>query len=275
MIDLDAYFARIGYTGPRKPTLETLEALQSLHPSSIPFEAIDVLLGRNIRLSTKALEEKLVKNKRGGYCFEQNNLFKSVLSKLGFEVEGLIGRVSWLLPKDSLPRPRTHMALRVTIEGTAWLVDVGFGSVVPTKPLRWNLGEEQPTTHETYRLIEKRGGDTILEAQLAGSWTPVYELSQDLQYDVDYELANWYTSTYPDSRFRKELIVAHTTPQYRAALLENRFTIRSRKGEVQREFLTIGQLKQVLFDVFGLFVEPEWIPLLEKAVKAGESLAQE
>lgn len=271
MIDLDAYFARIGYRGSRKPNLETLQALQSLHPSKIPFEAIDVLLGREIRLSPEALEEKLIRRKRGGYCFEQNNLFKNVLTALGFEVEGLIGRVVWLVPPENLPRPRTHMVLRVTLEGESWLVDVGFGSIVPTMPLRIGTEEAQKTPHDNYRLIHK-DGQLILQAELEENWTPVYEISLEPQFLVDYELASWFTSTYPASNFRKSLMVSRTTPEYRAALLENRLTIRPCKGEVQRDFLSVEQLEQALIDVFGLPVEPEWRPVLEKAVEAGESL---
>lgn len=271
MIDLEAYFSRIGYTGSREPNLETLQALQSLHPAKIPFEAIDVLLGRGISLSQEALEEKLVRRKRGGYCFEQNNLFKSVLTSLGFQVEGLIARVVWMVPQENLPRPRTHMVLRVTLDGEPWLVDVGFGSVVPTVPLRWKLGEMQETPHENYHLVQT-DGMVVLEAELPDAWKPVYQISLEPQFDVDYEMANWFTSTYPASRFRTNLMVASTTPQYRAALFENRFTMRPGKGEMHRESLSADQLEQVLFDIFGLAMEPEWRPVLERAVEAGEAM---
>lgn len=271
MIDLDAYLTRIGYSGSLEPTLDTLQALQSLHIANIPFEAIDVLLGRGIDLSQQALEDKLVRRKRGGYCFEQNSLFKSALTSLGFQVEGLIGRVVWMVPQENLPRPRTHMVLRVTLEGEPWLVDVGFGSVVPTIPLRWTTEEPQETPHENYRLLKANGG-FVLEAELPNTWAPVYQISAEPQFGIDYELANWFTSTYPASRFRNNLMVARTTPQHRAALFENRFTLRPCKSEMQRETLTANQLEQVLFDIFGLEPEPEWRPLLEKAVEAGEAL---
>ena len=107
MIDLDAYFARIGYDGPRTPTLETLRALHLLHPAAIAFEAIDVLLDRGIDLDPAAVDAKLITAGRGGYCYEQNGLFKRVLTALGFEVEGLIARVQWGAPAETPPRPRT------------------------------------------------------------------------------------------------------------------------------------------------------------------------
>lgn len=272
MIDLEAYFARIGYTGPCQPTTETLQALQMLHPAKIPFEAIDALLGRRIDLSPEAVADKLVSRKRGGYCFEQNNLFKNVLSQLGFHVESLIARVYWRIPAAKLPTARTHMVLRVSSEGKQWLADVGFGSIVPTTPLVWSLGEVQSTAHETYRLTQE-GEETILEAKHCDNWAPVYRISPEQQLPVDYELASWFTSTHPRSRFCRELVVACTTPRYRAGLLENRLTIRSCQGEVKQEFLTVNELKDALFDIFGLAMEKDWLPVLEKAVIAGESLA--
>ena len=97
-VDLAAYCARIGYDGPLTSTLGTLRALQALHPAAIPFEAIDVLTGRGIDISPQAVDAKLIAAGRGGYCYEQNGLFKRVLQAIGFEVEGLIARVNWNAP---------------------------------------------------------------------------------------------------------------------------------------------------------------------------------
>lgn len=88
-VDLNAYCARVGYDGPRTPTLETLRALNARHPASIPFEAIDVLLDRGIDLSPQAVDAKLIPGRRGGYCFEHNSLFRCVLETMGFHVQGL------------------------------------------------------------------------------------------------------------------------------------------------------------------------------------------
>jgi arylamine N-acetyltransferase len=104
MTSLDAYFARIGYEGPRTSTLATLRALHELHPAAIPFEAIDVLLERGVDLSPEAVEAKLITARRGGYCFEQNGLFQRVLAALGFEVEPLIARAVWMAPPDAQAR---------------------------------------------------------------------------------------------------------------------------------------------------------------------------
>lgn len=263
-VDLDSYRRRIGHAGPLAPTLETLRALQALHPAAIPFEAIDVLTGRGIDISPEAVDAKLIAAGRGGYCYEQNGLFKRVLQSIGFEVEGLIARVNWNAPADAPPRPPSHMALRVTLDGVPWLADVGFGSCVPTAPLRLDSREAQPTAHETFRLVPV-GGELQLEAEIAGRWAPVYRLLPSPQLDADYELANWYTATHPESHFRHRLIVTRTTPQARYVLAGAKLTVRSANGETERRFLDADEMEHALAERFLLPVEPDWRPVIERA----------
>lgn len=251
-IDLDGYFARIGYGGSPRPDLTTLRALTELHPAAIPFEAVDVFLGRPVDLSPHAIQAKLVAGGRGGYCFEQNGLLKRVLEALGFRVEGLIARVLWMLPPDRPPMPLTHMALRVTIDSARWLADVGFGACVAGAPLRLDANDaEQPTRHETFRL-RSRGTWTLLEAQLSDGWHPLYMLSPEPALDSDYIAANWYTSTHPESGFRRELRAALTTPDHRTTLLNNRLSVRHAGGGLERRFLNEQEIADVLVSTFGL-----------------------
>ncbi|HEY7888138.1 MAG TPA: arylamine N-acetyltransferase [Steroidobacteraceae bacterium] len=256
-IDLDRYFARIGYTGSPRPDLATLRALTELHPAVIPFEAVDVFLGRPVDLSLPALQAKLIRGGCGGYCFEQNGLLQRVLGALGFTVEGLIGRVLWMRPQDAPLMPLTHMALRVTIEGERWLADVGFGSCIAGAPLRFDAaGTEQPTGHETFRLM-RRGSWTLLEAQLPDGWFPLYMLSPEPALDSDYLVANWYTSTHPESAFRRELRVARTTPDRRTTLMNNRLTVRYARGGMERRFLGEHEIADALVSTFGLRLHAE------------------
>jgi N-hydroxyarylamine O-acetyltransferase len=270
-VDLDAYFARIGYDGPREPTLEVLTALHALHPAAIPFEAIDLLLDRGVDIAPAAVDAKLIGARRGGYCYEHNGLFKRVLTALGFEVEGLAARVVWMAPADAPPRPRTHMALRVTIDHDPYLADVGFGGCVLGQPLRFQLDEEQPTGHEPYRL-SLAGDEVMVEIRLGEDWTPAYLLSLEACQDVDYELPNWWTSTHPSSRFRQNLIAARTTPQARYALLNGRLTIRTADGRMERQVLDAPGLERALREVFLLPVQPDWTPVIERAVALGDGV---
>lgn len=267
-LDLDAYCARIGYDGPRAPTLDVLRALHVLHPAAIPFEAIDVLTGRGVDLAPAAVEAKLVHGRRGGYCFEQNGLFKRALQAFGFPVEALLARVMWRAPEDGPPGPRTHMVLKVMVEGEAWLADVGFGGCVMTAPLRLNTDLPQPTHHEDFRLTP-RDGELVLAARLADGWAPLCAIGLAPQLDVDFVVANWFTATHPESPFRNHLMVARSGRDARYALLDNRLTIRSSEGVTQR-ILEPREIESALADLFLLPVEEHWIPHLKRAAFADE-----
>ena len=206
-IDLDAYFARVGYSGPRTPTLEVLAALQRLQPGVIPFESLEPLLGRPVRLDSASLEAKLVRGGRGGYCFEQNGVLWRVLLALGFKVTPLSARVRWMLPEDAPLGPLSHMLLRVETPEGPHLCDVGFGGQSPTAPIRFEPGLEQTTPHGTYRLIERDGGYE-LQMRLPDRWGALYRFNLEPRVLADYEVSNWFTSTYPASRFTNGLIVS-------------------------------------------------------------------
>lgn len=266
LVDLDAYFARIGYRGARTPTLSTLRALHELHPVAIAFEAMDVLLGRGIDLDPAAIDAKLIGRKRGGYCHEHNGLFKRVLLTLGFEVENLIARVVWMVPPGT-PLPRGHAALRVMVEGEPWLADVGFGGCVPTAPLRMTTNEPQATGHESFRLLPSQDG-FMLEALRGDTWLPMYELVDKPQLDADLAMMNWFTSTHPDSPFKRFLMAARTTPEARYGLRDNRLTVRRADGRTEHRALTADEIEQALKDIFGLPAEPSWRAVIERFVPA-------
>lgn len=263
-VDLDMYCTRIGYAGPRRPTLKTLRALLALQPATIAFEAIDALLDRRIDISPAAVDAKLLKGVRGGYCFEQNGLLKRVLSALGFDVQGLLARVRWMAPPGAAPGPCTHMVLRVVVDGVPWLADAGFGGCVPTSPLRMDTSGPQATQHETFRVIP-HGSGLLVQAMLDGEWASLYDFFGNFALDADYEMANWFTSTHPSSHFRQCLSVARTTPEARYMLKDNCLSSRYPDGRVSRRFLDAGQIERTLRDTFHLAVEPSWGPVIERA----------
>lgn len=236
MIDLDAYFARIGYSGPQAPTLATLRVLHALHPAAIPFENLDPLLARPVSLDIAAVQEKMVRHRRGGYCFEQNLLFRSVLERLGFAVTGLAARVLWRMPPDRPPNPRTHMVLRVDIDDAPWLADVGFGGHLFAAPLRLAADIEQRTASGLLRLVRDDPAWTV-QLNLAGAWQDAYRFTLEPQAPIDYEVANWYTSTHPASRFRNSLLAERLTPQVRTSLLNTRLIRRHADGRVEEAVL--------------------------------------
>src|SRR5262249_30167187 len=146
-LDLDAYLSRIGYAGPREPTADVLRDVHFAHACSVPFENLDIQLGRPILLDLPSVQDKLVRRKRGGYCFEQNTLLAAVLELLGFEVTAFAARVR--LGAASL-LPRTHMVLRVRAGAEYFLADVGFGAETILSPQPWILGSELEAGHRTF-----------------------------------------------------------------------------------------------------------------------------
>jgi len=233
-IDLDLYFSRIGYEGPRTATLAVLRELHHLHPLAIPFENLDPLGGRTVSLELPAIVSKLLERRRGGYCFEQNKLFAHVLMQLGFRVTPLIARVLWGREANAVA-PRSHMLLRVEIDDTQWIADIGFGSASLTAPLRLEAGMPQRTHLEVFRLADASHGALDLEVQSGDSWAKVYRFDLQRAKWIDYEVANWYTSTWPESHFVNSLIVCRVLPHGRLALLNDRLTERAFDGQTVRQ----------------------------------------
>jgi N-hydroxyarylamine O-acetyltransferase len=245
MIDLDAYCARIGYDGPRVPSLEVLRAVHERHAAAIPFENLNPLLGWPVPLDAASLETKLVRQRRGGWCFEQNGLLRHALDALGFSTRGLAARVLWGGAATTLG-PRSHMVLEVTIAGEPFLADVGFGGLTLTSPLRLVEDIEQDTPHERFRLRAVQAGEHVLEAALDG-WQPLYRFRRDEQLLPDYEVSSWYLCHHPDSWFRRDLAAARTFPGGRFALRNNVFTARRAGHDADTRVLsTAAEIRAVL-----------------------------
>lgn len=209
--DLDAYFKRTGYAGSRTPSLQTLHAITRAHTQAIPFENIDVLLGRGVSLAPDTVFDKLVRQRRGGYCFEQNGLLLQVLCQLGFRARALGARVRLRIPDHAqLPR-RTHMLIEVMLDDARWLTDVGIGAASLTRALRLAAQVEQLTPHDRRRLL-RRGRDWFHQLWRDGAWIDVYQFTLDDFPPVDQDVANWYTSTHPGDTFSNELMGALARP---------------------------------------------------------------
>ena len=254
---LSRYFDRLGYSGTTEPTLELLRQLHELHPQRIPFENLAPYNDLPVPLTVQALDEKLLQQRRGGYCFEHNTLFQVVLEQLGYEVVPLIARVRWQVPAQ-IQTGLTHMLLGVRIDGRLWFADVSFGSTTQTAPLALIPDMPQRTPHGYFRVATAAGKGYSLEFQTAKGWREVYQFNVEPAQAVDYELGNWYTSTHPDSLFKRELIVSRTLPGARELLhnttLSRRSSIDGSVSSVQ--FLTVDDWASCLLDNFGLALEP-------------------
>lgn len=273
-VDLAAYFNRIGYTGPSVPTLETLRAIHAAHAQTIPFENLNPLAGWPVLLDACALEQKLLREGRGGYCFEQNLLFSGVLEAIGFQVTRLAARVLWNVPPDTT-MPRSHMLLRIDIDRTSYIADVGFGGLTLTTPLRLAADVPQSTTHEPFRLVEAPGG-FVVQAEIRGAWKPLYRFDLQEQLLADYEVSSWYLSNHPTSRFVNNLLAARPQPGRRYALFNDVLTTHHLAGESEHVTLrNAKELREVLTDTFGIRVPqtPDIDAALGRVITRAEAVA--
>jgi N-hydroxyarylamine O-acetyltransferase len=254
--DLDAYFARIGYRGPRTPSFSTLAAIHAHHARAIPYENLDIHLGRVIRIDLPSIEQKLVRDRRGGYCFEQNGLLAAVLGALGFPVTSLLGRVRWQLPPET-QTALTHQILRVeTPDAGSCLADVGFGSMSLYQPLRLEYDCAQSGCLEPRRLV-RRGDNIVHQALLGDTWGDVYAFTLDAVPAIDFEVSNWYTCSHPASAFVLNLRASRSLADRRHTLHNRDFTTRYADSRVEkRTIATPEELLAVLAEFFDLHFPP-------------------
>ena len=251
--DLDRYFRRIGFAGERAPTLATLERLHLAHATTIPFENLDVRLGRRIALDLPSLEAKLVARRRGGYCFEQNTLFAAVLRALGFAVETLEARVR--PPEATSVLPRTHMTLRVRLPEGDRLADVGFGADGPLAPVPWD-GTPVARGGERHRLAREAEGAHVLRRLAGAAWVDLYAFLPVPAQPVDYLVANHFTSTWPESPFVRNLTAQRATLDALHVLRGRTYTVRRGGESVTRE-LGEEEIHALLRETIGLDVSAE------------------
>lgn len=251
--DLASYLRRINYQGDTSPTFEVLNQVTLAHARSIAFENVDVVLNRPILLSDEGIFDKLVTRKRGGYCFEQNGLLLNVLGAMGFHVRPISGRVRLRFTDRAQIGPRTHVFLRVELNGESFLTDVGMGSASLTGALRLSPDVVQPTPHDSRRLV-RDGALWYHQISYTGVWQDACEFTLEEMPLIDREIANWYTSAHPQSHFRDRLVAARALDTGCRISLENfDFTVRNRDGGATKTQLqSIAELGDVLVQKFGI-----------------------
>jgi N-hydroxyarylamine O-acetyltransferase len=247
-LDLDAYLGRTGAVRPLAPCREALFALHRAHVAAIPFENLDVLLGRPILLDVPSLEAKLVHGRRGGYCFEQNTLFRAALEALGFPVTALAARVR---AGTTEVRPRTHMLLRVDLPEGPFLADVGFGGDGLVEPLP--LAESAQTwVGPCGHRLRREGEAWVLEGSAGDAWGDLYAFTLEPHHPVDFVMANHFTSTFSRSPFVLNLTAQRSWPERRAILRNRNLVVRESGAGASTTVRDPEHLLEVLAEVFSL-----------------------
>jgi N-hydroxyarylamine O-acetyltransferase len=254
--NLALYLQRLGFDAPPAPTLETLRQLQLRHTGAFAFENLTTLSGQPVLIDLPSIEQKVLHDGRGGYCYELNNLFLALLQALGFDARGISGRVVMGQPEGAWTA-RTHRLSLVTLDGVRYITDVGFGGMVPTAPLMLDTPAEQFTPHEPYRIEPHEDGYT-LRANVAGEWRAMYIFDLQRQEDIDYAVGNWYVSTHPESSFARQLMVARTGEGWRRTLNNGSFAIHRIGSETERRQVTdVDELLGLLRSEFDIRVPRE------------------
>jgi N-hydroxyarylamine O-acetyltransferase len=254
-LDLDRYFARIGWSDPVPPTFATIAGLLRAHMTAIPFENLDVLLGRSPSLELDALQAKLIDARRGGYCYEHSTLFEAVLERLGFAVEAHSARVTMIGTKQT--SPRTHMLLSVELPEGAFVLDPGFGGLAPLVPVPFD------GTRVGDHWLERDAGDWILKVEVRSAIVDAWVTPMTEDYPVDFVMANHYTSTHPNSPFTQRLMARAFVDGDKVTIANRDVTI----GGVTRQLADRAELGDVLARYFGIDLDvsglripsvPEW-----------------
>jgi N-hydroxyarylamine O-acetyltransferase len=246
--DLDAYLARIGWRGPLEPTLETLAGLTRAHISGIPFENVDVLLGRGIRIDLDSIVGKIVVDGRGGYCFEHGTLFQAALDRVGFRTTAHAARVLTMVPRQQAAR--THMILTVEIDGATFVVDPGFGGHGALVPVPLREGADARDGTDRHWMVH-REGELVLEAEIDGKMTPLWTSTLEPQFPIDFELANHWVSTSPASVFVNRLMLRALTPGGRTSVMNRDVTVVSAGKSETYQLADRKALRALLGGHFG------------------------
>jgi N-hydroxyarylamine O-acetyltransferase len=242
MFNLDSYFERINYQGSMEASEDTLRDIHIAHTLNVPFENLDVFYRRPILLDGASLHKKIVKERRGGYCFEMNGIFSLVLQEMGFKVTNLLAKVTI----DGIHyTTKTHQAILVEIAGNQWLADVGFGNEGIIAPLILEEYTEQKQFAHTYRLITHPTLGYVLQKKDQTGYHPLYAFTLDACSPEDFLMSNHFTSTFPESFFLTMRMCTMPTKEGRITLTDSHFKVVDKNDVLdtpidnENEFITV------------------------------------
>jgi len=248
IVDLDKYFERIRWGGPTAPSYAMLAGILEAHMSAIPFENVDVLLGRGIRIDVEGLQAKLVSARRGGYCYEHATLLGAVLDRLGFSPVRHLARVVMIVPRTVAARG--HMFLTVPLPEGTFAVDPGFGALAPRIPVHVVDRKEASAGRETHWL-EREGQYWTLKMRANDVVSDCWATTFEAENPGDFAVANHYTSTHPESAFVNRIMMRVLIPRGRVTVHNRDVTITRDGVAVASQLADRKALRELLATHFG------------------------
>ncbi len=245
-MDVELYLQRINYRGSLVPNLDTLRSLHRAHMFSVPFENLDMHLGRTIVLDEELFYEKIVGRKRGGFCYELNGLFAALLRDIGYDVTTLSARVA---DGDSLGPDFDHMCLLVQFEAR-WLVDVGFGESF-VEPLLLDSTDVQVQRSVAYRIDNDGGNWTLWRKKDGQGEERQYVFTTQPRQLADFSAMCHIQQTSPQSHFTQKRICSVATTKGRISLSDDKLIISSDHERQERD-LSANEYTSALATHFGM-----------------------
>lgn len=249
---LDAYLKRVGFSGEVAANRATVQALMQQQLRTVPFENLDVQAGKIVSLLPEDIVNKIVghdgKASRGGYCYEVNALFAMALTAIGIDYQFVFCRPMFY----PMRRPKTHMALLVTVDDEQWLCDLGFGSYGLRAPVALSqVNLEQKQDFDYFRLLAPTAGNYILQAKLDEQWVSQYGFDLYPADWIDFMPANYLNSTHPDTIFVQKYLVIQQHATGRTMLVGNELK-EWHQGQLTVNSFAASDLALVLQQKFNL-----------------------
>lgn len=271
-MDVEAYLARVGCFSPCAPTLETLRCLHLNHLLRVPFENLSVHSGERVSTELPLLYQKIILNRRGGFCYENNGLFSWLLSQLGFEVQILSAQVKNRFTGAYGP-PFDHFIIMVTLDGHRWLCDVGFGSGFQL-PLSLEIDSPQKQSHGVYRLRTEEKlvfmemlleGEAGKDPEEATAWNALYKFTLESRQRADFQgMCDYHQSSISSIFFCKSLC-SMLLPDGRITIIGRRLittSLSAKNGHLVKTQtdLSDDEITELLRDKFGIVLSSPFTP---------------
>lgn len=257
---VDNYLKRIGLDRPKVLDRQSLEAILKHSARTIPFENLDIHLGKSIIIDDEAVIDKILNQGRGGYCYEVNGLLSLVLKELGFKT-GFLGART-IFGYNEL-RPVTHMILKVDIDSESYLCDLGFTGMNSITPIAIGSSSEVKDYYKYFRLQEDKELGYILQVKNdQDKWNSLYSFDMQPYKKIDFELANYFNSTSEKSICTRQLICSINTEEGSIRLVGNELKIRSENVSEDRVITTKEQLQDTLENKFKIFLTPSELQMI-------------
>jgi N-hydroxyarylamine O-acetyltransferase len=245
---LQQYFDRIGFQESGKVDIETITDMMRCQLFTVPFENLDVQAKKVVSLVPEEIVTKILHKRRGGYCYEVNGLFAMALQAMGIPYQFVAARPMFYPVK----RPRTHMALVLTLDGIPWLCDLGFGSYGIRAPMRLDLLDVQvKQDSDTFMLTMSDSQEYVLKAMVDGEWANQYAFDLSRHEWIDFVPANYLNSTHPDAVFVQKLLIVLYNPAGRKILFGDTLKI-VKDGQTELRTILPDDRISMLSREFGL-----------------------